>query len=165
MIMGKRMEFAVLALVLGLSLLGCNKSDPEPDASQTASGKLEEAGDALQSAADLVAQEKARILRASQQQLARLDEQFRQWAGEIPTEDAQAKAMLDQLGSGFQDALDRAREALDAASGATVDTWKEVRPNLETAVGAAQSAYDAFLAHIRHQAQQEEQKDAHPETD
>jgi len=162
--MGKRMELAVLALVLTLSLLGCNKRDPGPtDANQTASGKP--AGEAPQSAADLVAQEKARVLRASELQLARLDEQFRQWAGEVPTENALAKAMLDQLGSAFQDALDRAQDALKAASGASVDAWTEVRPNLETAVGAAQSAYDAFLAHIRHQAQQEEQKDAHPETD
>jgi hypothetical protein len=163
--MGKRMEWAVLAVVLTLSLLGCNKSEPGPDANQTGSGQLQEAEDAGPSAEELVAQEKARVLRASELQLAKLDAQFKQWAGEVPTENALAKAMLDQLGSAFQDALGRAREALDSAGGASVDTWNEVRPNLETAVGAAQSAYDAFLAHIRHQAQQEEQKDAHPETD
>jgi phage-related tail protein len=165
--MGKRMELAVLTLVLALSLVGCDKSGPEPtDANQTASGKLkQDAGDALQAAADLAAREKARALRASEEQLAKLEEQFRQWAGEVPIEDAQAKAALDQLGSVFQGALDNAQEALKAASGASVDAWKEAGPGLETAVRSAQNAYDAFVAHIKSQAQREEQKDDNPEID
>ena len=162
--MGKRREVYVLSLVLAVFLLGCDGGAPEPtDANQASAGQLrEDAEKTLQTAKDLAARERDKLLEASRQQLSALEQQFRQWAGEVAGEDELAKAQLAQLTGRFEDALVRAREVLAQAGETGAEAWEEAKPDLEIAVSAAQNAYDAFVAHVKSQARREDQTETDP---
>jgi hypothetical protein len=66
------------------------------------------------------------------------------------------------LSGAFRNALTRARGILAEAGEVGVDAWEEAKPDLETAVDAAQNAYDAFMAHVQSQIKRQEQTEADP---
>jgi exonuclease VII large subunit len=162
--MGRRVEIPMLGLMLVLFLLGCDRGAPEPtDANQATAAKLkQDAEKTLQTAKDLAAQERDKLLEASRQRLIALERQFNRWVDDVASEDQQAQATLAQLSGAFRNALTRAREILAEAGEVGVDAWEEAKPDLETAVDAAQNAYDAFMAHVQSQIKRQEQTEADP---
>jgi hypothetical protein len=162
--MGKWTGTTLVAAVLALSLLGCEKRDSDSgEAGPGTAGQLaEKAEKALQTATEVAVQQKDKLVAASREQLDKLEQQFGQWAGEAGIADEQAKEKLASLEEEFRSALTRARSALETASGAGVEAWKEAKPGLESAVTAVQSAYDAFVAQIKSAARAEEAKQADP---
>jgi hypothetical protein len=149
--MSRRMEIAVLSVAVALCLAGCKKSGQEPtDANQTAAGQItEQAGQAVQATADLVAQQKDKLLKASQEQLAKLEQQVEAWLAEAGLQDEQAKQKLDALSAKFQGALGEARGALEKAKGVGAEVWQEARPSIEAAVTKARNAHDELMAYLK----------------
>ena len=149
--MSRRMEITVLSVVLALCLPGCKKSGPEStDANQTAAGQIrEQAGQAVQATADLLAQQKDKLLRASQEQLAKLEQQVDAWLAEAGLKDEQAKQKLNALSTKFQGALGEARGALEKAGEVGVEAWQEAKPGIEAAVTKARNAHDELMAYLK----------------
>lgn len=152
--MSRRMEIAVLSVVLACSLLGCRKGKQEPgEANETTSQQIKEtAEEGLQATTEFLAQQKDNLLQVSKAQLDRLEQQFNGWRGETGIEDEQAKQKLSALGENFERALGEGRGALDKAGQAGADTWEEIKPAVEAGVRKTQEAYQAFVSFVKSQA-------------
>jgi len=146
--MNRRMEIAVLVVVLVFSVAGCRKSGPEPrDANESAGQPLKErATEALQATTDLLAQQKDRLLRASKTQL--------DWRQEAGFEDERAREKVNELSQSFESALGEARAALEKAGQGGADAWQDIKPTVETAVQKAQKSYDEFVSFVKTTAQE-----------
>jgi len=163
--MSRCMEITVLSVVLALCLLGCKKSGQEStDANQTTAGQIrEQAGQAVQATTDLLAQQKDRLLQASQEQLAKLEQQVNAWLAEAGLPDEQAKQKLNALSTKFRGALGEARQALERAREVGVEAWQEAKPSVEAAVTKARNAHDELMAYLKALAQkQTEEADGGP---
>lgn len=160
--MSKGMDITVLTAVLVLSVLGCREGKKEPtDANETAGAQIKQKADeALQAATDYMAQQKDKLVQAAQGQLDALETRFQGWLDEAGIEDEQAKEKLSELGAKFERALSEARGALAKAKEVGADAWEEAKPGLDTAVKAAQQAYDEFVSYIRSRATQQEETPA-----
>jgi len=154
--MNRRMEIAVLVVVLVFSVAGCRKSGPEPrDANEPAGQPLKEkATEALQATTDLLAQQKDRLLRASKTQLDKLQQQFGDWRQEAGFEDERAREKVSELSQSFESALGEARAALEKAGQGGADAWQDIKPTVETAVQKAQKSYDEFVSFVKTTAQE-----------
>jgi len=155
--MNRRMEIAaLLAVLVVFSVAGCRKSGPEPgDANESAGQQLKEkAGETLQATTDPLAQQKDRLLRASKEQLDKLQQQFGEWRQEAGFEDERAQQKASELSQSFESALGEARGALEKARQGGADAWQDIKPTVETAVQKAQKAYDEFVSFVRTTAQE-----------
>ncbi len=152
--MSRWIGIIVLSALLTLSLAGCKKGNQEQaDANETAAGQLKEkAGQAIQGATGLLAEQKDKLLAASQEQLTKLEQKVNDWLSETSPEDAQKFTALRQQ---FQEALGEARQALEKAEKSGLDAWQQAKPTVETAVKKVQQAHDQIMAFLKIQAQKE----------
>jgi len=166
--MDRRMTFGVLAALLSLSLWGCEKRGQEPaDANQTTSAALKEKADqALQATTGFLAEQKDKLLQASQEQLDKLEQQADEWLSEVDTDDEQVRQKLTTMSQRFREALGEARQALEKARNSGLDAWQQAKPTVEAAVKKAQQARDEVMTFLKGQAQkQARQPDASPDGD
>lgn len=150
----------VLTALLTLSLAGCKKGKQEPtEANQTTAGQLKEkAGQAMQGATNLVAEQKDKLLATSQEQLTKLEEKVNSWLSEAGSEDEQVKQKLAALSQQFEGALGEARQTLEKAKASGLDAWQQAKPTVEAAVKKVQQAHDQVMAFLKTQAQKETQE-------
>lgn len=158
--MSTRIGLVTLIALLALTPMGCRKDNQEQtDANATTVGQLKEkAGQALQDASQLLAQQKDRLLATSQEQLSKLEKQVNEWLGEAATQDEQVKQRLTSLGQQFRSALDEARQALEKAKASGLNTWQETKPAVETAVRKVQQAHSQITAFLKDLARKETQE-------
>ncbi|MBN2128665.1 MAG: hypothetical protein JW741_04185, partial [Sedimentisphaerales bacterium] len=109
----------------------------------------EKATETLQATADLLAQQKNRLLQGSKDRLDKLQQQFSQWRQEAGFENEQAKQKVSELGQRFESALGEARAALEKAKGSGADAWQDIKPTVEAALQKAQKAYDEFTSFVQ----------------
>jgi ElaB/YqjD/DUF883 family membrane-anchored ribosome-binding protein len=155
--MSRWIGIIVLGTLLTLSLAGCKKGEQEQtDANETAAGQLKEkAGQAMQGATDLLAEQKDKLLAASQEQLTKLEQKINGFLSETGPKDQQKLAALSQQ---FQEALGEARRALEKAKESGLDAWQQAKPTVETAVEKVQRTHDQVMAFLKTQAQKETQE-------
>jgi len=151
---------ATLIALLALAPMGCRKDNQEQaDANATTVGQLEEkAGQALQDANELLAQQKDRLLATSLEQLSKLEQQVNEWLSEAAAQDEQVKQRLTSLGQQFQSALGEARQVLENARASGLDAWQETKPTVEAAVRKVQQAYAQITAFLKDLARKETQE-------
>ena len=156
--MDERIGMGVLVALLVLSLAGCGQRDQEPeDANQSTAGQLtEKAGQAVQGAGDFLAQQKDKLLAASQEQLDKLEQQVDEWLAESDIDDEQVRQKLNTVGQSFRNAADEARQAIAGAKDSGIEAWQQVKPTVEKAVQKAQQAHDEIMAYLRQRAANQE---------
>ena len=164
--MKRRIESGVLVLaaLLALSLSGCKKDNQEPaDANATTGAQLKDKADqALQATTDFLAQQKDRILQASQAQLNKLEHQVNEWLGEVGTDDEQVRQKINAMSQRFRGTLGEARQAIETARDGGIEAWQQVKPAVTAAVEKAQQAHDEVMAYLKDRARKTEETDAEP---
>jgi len=162
MAMDKGMTIGVLAALLTLSLLGCEKRGHDAaDANQSTSAQLiEKADQALQGATDLVAQQKDKLLQASQVQLNKLEQQVNEWLGEVATDDEQVRQKMKAITQSFRGTLSEARQAIEKARDGGLDAWQQAKPAIEATVAKAQQAHDEVMAYLKDRARKIQETEA-----
>jgi ElaB/YqjD/DUF883 family membrane-anchored ribosome-binding protein len=155
--MSRWIGIIVLSALLTLSLAGCKKDQQEQtDANETAAGQLKDkVGQAIQGATGLLAEQKDKLLAASQEQLTKLEQKVNGFLSETGPKDEQKLTALSQH---FQEALGEARQALEKAKKSGLDAWQQAKPSVETAVEKVQRAHDQVMDFLKTRAQKETQE-------
>jgi len=139
----KRILLVSMIVLLAVSLAGCKKKEAPAEGDGkgvTMEGMKEQAKEAMEATGEYLAEQKDKLVAASQEQLDNLKSKFDDLQAKAQSEEA--KQQYSQMKTQFDKQLEQAKAKMQDLKDASADTWDSAQKGVKDAMDSLKQTYD-----------------------